>query len=79
MPTIPFGSDGGADIDGCGMALMEIVNVACTAVGVGFVESWTLKIGETLCIVVGVPLITPAVLSFRPFGSVGEPAARLHV
>ena len=76
---MPLGSGEGVVIVGCGTALMEIVNVACTAVGVGFVESWTLKTGETVCIVVGVPLITPAVLRLRPFGRAGEPGARLHV
>jgi hypothetical protein len=78
MPTIPLGSNRGAVIDGCGTALIAIVSVFCTACGVGVVESWTLKIGATVCIVVGVPLITPAVLRLKPDGSADEPAVRLQ-
>jgi hypothetical protein len=79
VPTTPLGSEGGFEIDGCGRALIEIVRVACTTCGVGDVESWTTKIGETLCMVVGVPLIAPSVLRLRPVGRAGEPAARLQV
>ena len=43
------------------------------------VASVSVKVWVALLVTVGVPLMTPLVLSVRPFGSGGEPFLRLHV
>ena len=74
--TIPFGSGEGVMIVGCGTAVIDIGNCFVTVAAVGTAESRSLKVGETVCIVAGVPLILPDEFRFRPFGK--EPEERLQ-
>jgi hypothetical protein len=59
--------------------VIVIVSDFCT-VSVGDDESSSLNIGVVVPVVVGVPVIVPAVASKkRPAGRAGELLARLHV
>ena len=60
-----------------GAGLLIVIDNCFVAVCCGFPESRTLKVGDNVPVVVGVPVITPAELRFRPTGN--EPLARSHV
>ncbi|BFU97068.1 MAG: hypothetical protein NTNFB02_37900 [Nitrospira sp.] len=75
---MPLASVAGAEMVGCGTALIEMVRVFCATCWVGVEESTTWNFGVTVWIVVGVPLMTPAGLRLRPLGNEGDPLTRLH-
>lgn len=77
-PTIPLASAAGEDTVGCGTALIEILRAFSAACAAGVVLSTTLNFGVTVCMLVGLPLITPVGLKASPLGSDGEPLARLQ-
>ena len=65
--VVIFGADG----------KLIVIDNGFVAVSCGFPESRTRKIGEDVPVVVGVPLITPDELRFRPAGN--DPLLISHV
>lgn len=73
--NVPAGSDVVVILGAAGKLIVidnNFVDVCC-----GFPESRTLKVGDDVPVVVGVPLITPLELRLSPTGN--EPLARSHV
>ena len=59
-----------------GMALMAKCRAFST---VSEVASVSVNVWVAVLVTVGVPLMTPFVVSVRPFGRAGEPALRSHM
>ena len=75
--NVPAGSNVVVMFGGAGK-LIVIVSCFC-ADCCGAPVSTTLNVGDLVWFVVGVPLMTPPELRFRPVGRAGEPLAKLHV
>ena len=73
--NVPGGSDVVVILGAAGRPI--VIDSSFCADCCGFPESRTLKVGEEVPLVAGIPLITPLELRFRPTGN--EPLARSHV